>query len=199
MAMLSRQQLENMGFAKIGENVLVSDKSSFYNICNITLGSHVRIDDFCVFSAGLGGIKIGDYVHVASGCSLLGQGKITLSNFSGISSRVSIYSSNDDYSGASMTNPMVPQEFTDVKHADVFIGRHVIVGSGSILLPGVSLEDGVAIGAFTLVNRDCKAYGIYAGQPAKRIRERKKNMLDLEQILYSRVKHTADDQMQPVI
>ena len=37
-----------------------------------------RIDDFCVLSAGEGGIEIGDYVHVAVFCMLIGAGKIKL-------------------------------------------------------------------------------------------------------------------------
>nr|MDQ3081389.1 acyltransferase [Gemmatimonadota bacterium] len=97
-----------------------------------------------------------------------------------ISPRVSIYSSSDDYSGAAMTNPTVPRQFTGVTDASVFVGRHVIVGSGSVILPGVTLEDGVAIGALSLVQADCGAFGIYAGSPAKFIRERKRDLLKLE-------------------
>ncbi|MFP1454295.1 acyltransferase [Escherichia coli] len=95
----------------------------------------MRIDDFCVFSAGKGGIYIGNYIHIAVYSSLIGSEKIVLSDYSNISSRVSIYSSNDDYSGRFMSNPMIPAEFTNVTHAPVIIGKHVIIGSGSIVLP----------------------------------------------------------------
>jgi galactoside O-acetyltransferase len=63
----------------------------------------------------------------------------------------------------------------------VFIGRHVIVGCNSVILPNIALADGVAIGALSLVNKDCAAFGIYAGSPAKRIKERSRNLLALEQ------------------
>ena len=79
-----------------------------------------------------------------------------------------------------MTNPMVPSQYTDVTHADVFFGKHVIVGSGSIVLPGVTLEDGVAVGSLSLVAKDCKTFGIYAGSPAKFIKDRKRDLLELE-------------------
>jgi galactoside O-acetyltransferase len=181
MTMLSREAIERMGFASVGDNVQISDRASFYGAAQITLGSNIRIDDFCVISAGSGGIAIGNHVHIAVGASLIGTGKITLCDFAGISSRTSIYSSNDDYSGAVMTGPTLPAEFTNVRHADVFIGKHVIVGSGSVILPGVTLEDGVAVGALSLVNRDCKAFGIYIGNPARRIKERKRHLLELEQ------------------
>lgn len=180
MAMLNREAIEAIGFATVGENVQISDRASFYGVQNIAIGNNVRIDDFCVISAGAGGILIGSYVHVAVYVSLMGQGKILLSDFCNISSRVAIYSSNDDYSGAAMTNPTIPSEYTGVAHADVFFGKHVIVGSGSVILPGVTLEEGVAIGALSLVNKNCKAFGIYVGNPARRIKERKRDLLDLE-------------------
>ena len=181
MAMLSRKAIEALGFASAGENVQISDRASFYGASRIALGSNIRIDDFCVLSAGVGGISVGDHVHIAVYSSLIGAGRITLSDFCNISSRVAIYSSNDDYSGATLTNPTVPSEFTGVTHADVLVGKHVIVGSGSVILPGVTLEEGVAVGALSLVHKRCEAFGIYAGNPARRIKERKRDLLELEQ------------------
>lgn len=181
MGMLTREHVEQMGFASIGENVLISDRASFYNPSKISLGSNVRIDDFCVFSAGLGGISIGNYIHIAVYSLLIGAGKILLSDYCNISSRVSIYSSNDDYSGSTMTNPTLPSKYTGTTHADVVLGKHVIVGCGSVILPGITLEEGVAVGALSLVTKDCEAFGIYAGSPARRIKERKRDLLESEE------------------
>ncbi|WP_394752348.1 acyltransferase [Crenothrix sp.] len=180
MAWLTNEQLIEMGFASFGKSVMLSDKASYYNCKNIRLGSNVRIDDFCVLSAGYGGIDIGNYIHIAVFSSLIGAGNIKLADFSNISSRVSIYSSNDDYSGATMTNPTIPAEFTNVHHADVNIGRHAIIGAGTIILPGVTLEEAVAVGALSLVKKDCQAFGIYIGSPVERIAERKQDLLELE-------------------
>ena len=179
--MLSREDIKRIGFAAVGDNVQISEHASFHSTSRITLGDNVRIDDFCVLAAGAGGIELGKYVHIAVGSSLIGAGKITLSDFSGLSSRVSIYSSSDDYSGATMTNPTVPIEYTGVTHAAVYLGKHVIVGSGSVILPGVTLEDGVAVGALSLVVKNCTAFGIYAGNPARRISDRRRDLLVLEQ------------------
>lgn len=187
MAMLIREAIEQMGFASVGENVQISDRASFYGTSRISIASNIRIDDFCVLAAGVGGIELGKYVHIAVGSSLIGAGKITLSDFSGLSSRVSIYSSSDDYSGATMTNPTVPRAYTGVTHADVFLGRHVIVGSGSVILPGITLEEGVAVGALSLVNKSCMAFGIYSGNPARRISERKRDLLELEKVFLAGV------------
>lgn len=188
MSFYTRDELKSLGLKAFGEDVQISKKASLYNPGNIAVGSHVRIDDFCVLSAGAGGIVIGDYVHIAVFCSLIGAGKITMANFSGLSSRVSIYSSNDDYSGEFLTNPTVPTKFTGVTSTDVHLGKHVIVGSGSIVLPGVTLEEGVSVGALSLVTKSSPAFSILFGSPAKRIGERKRNLLELEQQLLREAK-----------
>jgi len=180
MAMLNRATIMSMGFASVGENVLISDRASFYNCSNISIGNNVRVDDFCVLSAGSGGITLGNYIHIAVYSSLIGAGKISLFDFCNISSRVSIYSSSDDFSGEWMTNPTISSEFTGVFHADVVIGHHAIIGSGAVILPGVVIEEGVAVGALSLVKKHCMAFGIYMGTPAKKIAERKRNLLALE-------------------
>ena len=181
MAVLSREAIEMLRFASVGANVHISDRASFYGAERISLGNNTRIDDFCVLSAGLGGICIGQHVHIAVYSSLIGAGKITLSDFCNISSRVSIYASSDDHSGAAMTNPTVPSEYTGVTDADVFLGKHVLVFGGSVILPGVTLEDGVVVGALSLIKKNCQAFGIYVGNPARRIKERKRDLLELEQ------------------
>jgi galactoside O-acetyltransferase len=180
MAVFTNTDLEKMGFASLGANLRISDRASFYGCANISIGDNVRIDDFCVLSAGHGGIQIGNHIHIAVYTCLIGQGRITLSDFCNLSSRVSIYSSSDDFSGAAMTNPMVPARYTRVNSADVFLGRHVIVGSGTVVLPGACLNDGVAIGAMSLVRSDCAEFGIYAGSPLRFLRDRKRDLLELE-------------------
>jgi galactoside O-acetyltransferase len=180
MSYYSPDELNTLAFKRMGENVLISTKASLYGVDKISIGDNTRIDDFVVISAGEGGIDIGCNVHIAVFSSLIGAGKITLSDFTNISSRVSIYSSNDDYSGSSMTNPTIPPCFTNVTHDVVYIGKHAIVGCGSIILPGVELKEGVAVGALSLIRLDCEDWTIYAGNPAKKIKNRKKGLLDLE-------------------
>jgi acetyltransferase-like isoleucine patch superfamily enzyme len=180
MAWLTLDEITRLGFAKVGKNVLLSSKSSYYNCENISIGDYTRIDDFCVLSAGTGGIIIGRNVHIAVFSLLIGAGRIVLEDFCNLSSRVSIYSSNDDYSGSAMTNPTVPSLFTNVAHADVHIRRHAIIGSGSVILPGIILEEGVAVGALSLVNKTCESFTIYAGNPLKRLGPRDRNLLELE-------------------
>ena len=184
MAILTKEEVRKMNFYHIGKNVKISNKASFYNCKNISIDDNARIDDFCVLSAGTGGIFIGMNVHIAVYTSLIGAGIINLADFCNLSSKVAIYSSSDDYSGRTMTNPTVPTQYTGVTHADVYLGKHVIVGSGSVILPGVTLEEGVAVGALSLVTKSCKAFGIYAGNPARFIKERKRDLLELEKSFF---------------
>jgi dTDP-4-amino-4,6-dideoxy-D-glucose acyltransferase len=180
MSFYTEKELNEIGFRYIGKGVKISRKASIYNPERISVDDFSRIDDFCVLSAGENGIQIGKFVHIAVFCSIIGNGKITLSDFSGISSRVSIYSSNDDYSGAYLTNPTVAEEYKNVTSGPVFLGKHVIVGAGSIILPNVHLEEGVSIASLSLVNKNCKSFKIYGGIPIKIIKNRDTNLLELE-------------------
>ena len=119
MAFMSQAELLSTGFKSLGENVRISSKASIYNASNISVDDNVRVDDFCILSAGRGGIRIGKYVHLGCHSILIGQGAIVLQDFSGLSGRVSIYSSNDDYSGNYMAHPTVPETYRRVVDGDV--------------------------------------------------------------------------------
>lgn len=176
----SAEELKSIGFRKFGTNVLISRYARIYGAERIEIGNHVRVDDFCMLSAGSGGIHLGNFIHISAYTSLVGAGKITMEDFSGISSRVSVFSSNDDYFGAHLTNPMVSSEFTGVSHADVTISRHCLIGSGSVILPGVTLQEGAVVGALSLVQEDCDSFYIYSGNPLKKLMRRSKKLLQLE-------------------
>jgi galactoside O-acetyltransferase len=181
MAFLTDKQIAAMGFKYIGKDVLISEKTSIYNPGNMSIGDGTRIDDFCVLSAGTGGVEIGRYVHIACYCSILGRGKVVLGDFVGISARTCIYSSNDDYSGSCFTVPTVPGKYRNVTDADVILEKHAIVGAGTVILPGVNIGVGASVGALSLIKEDCKEFGIYVGVPAKKIGDRNHDLLKLEQ------------------
>ena len=115
------------------------------------MGSNIRIDDFCILSAGKEGIYIDNYVHIGCYSSLIGQAKISVSSFANISTKVSIFSSSDDFSGNSLTNPMIDDNYKLLNHAPVTIDKHVIIGTNSTVLPGAHLEKGSAVGAHSLI------------------------------------------------
>ena len=176
----SEAELKALGLASFGENVLISRYARIYGAAKISIGDHVRIDDFCILSGG-GGITIGSYVHIAPNVSLYGEAGIVLEDFCGISSRTVLYSATDDYSGESLTNPMIPKAFKPTFQAGkITLEKHVLIGTNSTILPGVELGRGAAVGAHSLVTKSCAPWGIYVGVPAKKIKERSKNILELE-------------------
>lgn len=180
MSYYSHDELNELGFLELGKNVKVSKKASIYGVSRIAIGDNTRVDDFAVLSAGKNGIEIGRNVHMAVFSMLIGEGRITLGDFSGLSSRASIYSSSDDYSGDFLTNPTVPKRFTSVFSKDVVLEKHVIVGASSVILPGVVIGEGCAVGANSLVNKSAESFTIVAGSPAKEIGTRKNKLLVLE-------------------
>lgn len=177
----SDEELKDIGFASVGKNVLISRKASIYGVDKIKIGNHVRVDDFCILS---GKIEIGDYVHVAAYSALYGGEKgIFIADFANLSSRVSVYSISDDYSGASMTNPMISDEYKKVNSAPVYIGKHVIVGSTSVILPGVELSEGSSFGCFSMINHNSEPWSINVGIPFKKIKDRSRDLLKFEKKL----------------
>lgn len=178
MSFLNQQQLNDLGFKSLGENVLISDKASIYNAKNIEIGSNVRIDDFCILSAGKGGIKLGNYIHIACYAHLIGSGPIICEDHTQISGKVSIYSSSDDFSGNYLVGPTVPKEYTNVKNKTVHLKKYVVLGCNTVVLPGVTIEEGTAIGALSLVSKNLPGYNIYGGNPLKLIKNRKNKMLE---------------------
>jgi acetyltransferase-like isoleucine patch superfamily enzyme len=164
-------ELRGLG-VECGSNVMVHDSAILVDADNIALGSNVRIDPFCILSAAGGHIAIGDYVHIAAHACIFGAGGVIMQDFSGISQSVKIYSASDDYSGASLTNPTIPKEYLRTIRGEVALGRHVIIGAGSVILPGVSIGEGSAVGALSLVTKSLAEWAIYCGAPARRIKAR---------------------------
>lgn len=171
-------ELNELGLSNFGENVLISRKASIYGSEKISIGDNVRIDDFCILS---GKITIGNYIHIAAYTALYGGEKgIVIHDFANISSKISVYSISDDYSGETMTNPMIPDKFKNVQSEEVVIERHVIIGSGCVVLPGVVLKEGSSFGALTLINRNSEPWSVNAGIPFRKIKDRNKKLLELE-------------------
>ena len=59
----------------------------------------------------------------------------------------------------------------------VVLEPHVIVGSGSTVMPNVTIGEGTAVGSMSFVNKDLDAWGIYVGVPCKWMKERSKELL----------------------
>lgn len=179
MGFYNREELNEIGFNYVGDNVKISKKASIYNPKLISIDENSRIDDFCVLS---GKITIGRNVHIAVFCNLAGGEKgITMEDFSGLAYGVNVFTQSDDYTGRTLTNPTIPDKYKSETKKPIFIKKHVIVGAGSMILPGVTLSEGCSVGAMSMVTKDTEPWKIYFGIPAKPIKGRKKDILKYEE------------------
>ena len=178
MAYYEPEELSQLGFNSVGENVKVSKQAKIYNAEKINLGANSRIDDFCVIS---GSVTVGRYCHVTPMCLVAGGVPgVVLEDFATLAYGTKVFAQSDDYSGRSMVNSLIPKKFKDEYLARVEIQKHSIVGANSTIMPGVTLAEGTAVGSMSLVLSSTSPWGIYAGCPARRIKDRRKDLLELE-------------------
>lgn len=180
---LQSAELAALGAKFVGVDVEVHSTCLIVGLENLSLGNHVRIDAFCSLLPANGHIRIGDHVHIAAYAFLSGAEGIEVSDFVGISRGVGIYTRNDDYTGQALTGPTVPAKYLKLTKGAVTLGRHVVIGTGSVVLPGVNIGEGSTIGALSLVRSDLDAWGVYAGVPVRRLRARSRELLTYEQLL----------------
>lgn len=176
----SESELRRFKFHKIGKNVLISKSCVIKNCNNISIGNNVRVDSYSIILTRKKKVNIGNYVHIGAYSFLGAHMGLTLKSFSGLGQGVKIFTVNDDYSGESLTNPMTSAKFKKEKNGSVVIGKHVNIGSNSIILPNVKIGDGASIGSFTLVNNNLTGWKIYFGIPAKPLLGRSKKLLEHE-------------------
>ena len=170
-----REELETLGIKTVGHNVKISRKASFYSTREITIGNHVRIDDFCILS---GKIHIGSYVHISAFCALYGKFGIELDDFSGLSPRTTVFSATDDFSGSYMIGPLVPSEYIHLHSGVVKICKFAQIGAGSIVMPNLTVGEGAVSGAFSFITQDLMPWTINTGIPTKKIKDRNKDLLN---------------------
>lgn len=158
-----------------GTNVSISDDVIFHNPQNLIIGDNVRIDTQCILIAGKNTkITLGSYIHIGAGTYMFGNaGNITLEDYSGTSSRCTLYTSNDDYTEGYMTNPMTPEDRRKVKIGDIILKKHVVVGCYTVILPNVILAHATSVGAHSLVSKSTQPFDLVMGTPAKCTKKRK--------------------------
>jgi galactoside O-acetyltransferase len=128
-----------------------------------------------------GKVEIGKYVHITPMCLIAGgEPGVYLSDFCTLAYGVKIFAQSDDYSGETMVNSLIDSRFKSETFGKVFLLKHVVIGTNSVVLPGVTIAEGCSAGAMSLFNKSTYGWGIYVGSPAKRIKERKKTLLELE-------------------
>ena len=170
-------------FGSVGRNVRIHKSCVILGGKRIRIGSHVRIDCFSLLSAGEQGITIGDHVHIAVGVCLFGSGgRIEVNDFAGISARTLLYTATDDYASSHLTGPTIPDKYRKVIHGDIILGKHSVIGCGSVVMPS-RIGAGATVGALSLVKKDVPEFEVVAGIPAVRRSSRSREILDSERQL----------------
>lgn len=80
-----------------------------------------------------------------------------------------------------MTNPTIPDDYKNLMRASVYVGKHVIIGSTRIIMPGVKIAEGSSFGCFSFINYDLQLWSINIGTPSRKVKDRGKDLLKFEQ------------------
>jgi acetyltransferase-like isoleucine patch superfamily enzyme len=155
----------------VGRNVIIGKTVRIRYPELVEIGDNVIIDDFTYISTTL---KLHSFTHITAGCKLIG-GKnafVEMHEFSTLAPNVVLSAGSDDYLGGIAT-PLVPMEFKgDAKIGRIILNKHCIVGAGSVVLPDVEFGEGACVGSLSLVNKNLLAWKLYAGIPAKFLKNR---------------------------
>lgn len=177
-------ELQAMNFLSLGKDVRISKTSQLYNTERISIGNHVRIDNYCtIVPSGKARIIIGNYVQICAYNFLNGQADIIIEDYCSIGNFNQFFSSMDDFSGEHLSGAVVPRELIGTYSKEIIVKKHSLIAPSSIILPGVTLGEGTAIGAHSLVKESTKEFSLYAGIPARFIKERSRKLLDLEEMI----------------
>jgi galactoside O-acetyltransferase len=179
---------------RCGKGVKIRPLAKIANPQMVEIDDYSIIDDFTLIAGGKG-VKIGKFVHISSFCSVSGGGNLMLEDFSGLSAGCRIITGSDDFSGRSLTNPCVPKEYKPYCYTGVVrIGKHVILGTNTIVHPNITIGAYCATGSNTVVLKDLEPNGIYVGSPVRKIKDRPaEEMKKLERVLIRTIYGTSED------
>ena len=171
------EELAQIGLKSYGENVRISRYAQIYSPEKISIGDNVRIDDFCILS---GNITIGSHIHIAAYCAMYGADYgIVMEDYTGLSARATIYAAMDDFSGDYLIGPIHEDKSINVTGGLVQICKYAQIGVGGLVFPSVCVGEGTVLGAMSMAKQAFIPWSIYAGIPAKKIKNRSKGLLDL--------------------
>jgi galactoside O-acetyltransferase len=159
-------------------------------IGDVWVGAHSMIDDYVFINCPDDQVYgIGRHIHIAVVVTVMGGGPFHIEDYAGISAKTSVWTGSDDYTGGGLTGPTVEETLRNCDRSGVFIGRHAVVGSNCVLLPGTHIEEGATIGAGSVVRGRVPAWEIYAGSIAKKIGERESRII----LAYEKIQNMMDE------
>jgi len=131
------------------------------NDIEASVSLHRDIDLTCV-----GGIKISHNTTINKYVYIDGRGKLSIGENVSISPYVKIITASHDVNSATFEYII----------KSTLICDYVWIGTEAIILPGVTIGKGAVIAAGSVVTKDVQPFDIVAGNPAKVIKQRNKNL-----------------------
>lgn len=147
----------------LGRNVNI-----YGHICNVKIGNGVNIYQSCIFEFSSDAVfVVGDNSLLSYGVLISCRKSIRIGNEVQIGEYTSVRDSTHLYGYANEVIKNIPDE-----SAAIQIGNNVWIGRGCIIMPGTIIEDGVVVGANSVVKGLLQKNGIYAGAPCRLIKYR---------------------------
>ncbi len=134
-------------------------------------GENCRIDAFVTLT---GSIRLGANCHISTGSVVIGGHGFEMGDGCALSPGVKVFTATDDMDSGYLASFSGGLEHRAYKGGAVKLGKYVVIGANSVVLPKVEIGDEVQVGALSLVNRSLEGRGIYAGAPARLLRPRPK-------------------------
>jgi acetyltransferase-like isoleucine patch superfamily enzyme len=164
--------INELGFRRRHPDANISDGVLLQGADRITAGRRLFLDRRCYLNAGSlnangGFIRMGDNVEIGPYAVLWGAGGITIGSNVHIGAHVSITAHE-----AQQIDPMREERFgpLDFDFAPVVIEDHVLICSGTQIVPGVRIGHHAMIGGGAVVTHDIPPYALAVGCPARVIR-----------------------------
>lgn len=132
-------------FKSIGNNVSIHKNVTIKHPNNISIGNNVSVHTLCYLD-GEGGLSIGDNVSIAHNSSIL-----TFNH--------------------SWADKDVPIKYNPKTFAPVTIKDNVWIGAAVRIMAGVTINERCIVAAGSVVTKDCEPNSIYAGIPARKIKD----------------------------
>lgn len=143
-------------------------RAYYRHVLGWRIGRESSIHQGLVVYGGRGRVSIGERSTVQIGCMFLGAGMedLTIGNDVAIAYRVTILLGSHDIRARDFHMILAPVRIED----------HVFIGANAIILAGVTLGQGCVVGAGAVVGKDVPPYAIVAGNPAKVVGERPRDL-----------------------
>jgi len=137
----------------------------------IVIGPGAAIDAFAKIkpTGGMGDVIIGEGSHINSGTVIYTGHGVKVGKHVLIGANCTLSATNHEYKRADV--PIYLQRFKPSR-GGIIIEDDVWIGANCVILDGAAIRRGVVVGAGSLVRGELESYGVFAGNPLRRIGRR---------------------------